>query len=191
MPLWFKLFFTIYVLVLIPVYWKNWGLANFLWLSDISLFLTLIALWSESRFLASTIAVMGLGLELFWNFGFFYRLATGKFIGGLTSYMFDDSKPLFLRGLSLFHVFLPIIILWMIYKLGYDSRGLAGAVVLVTLLFVFTFFFTDPKENINMVFGPGETSQYKIPKDLYLALLLIVVSLLIFLPTHIVLKKFF
>jgi len=33
---------------------------------------------------------------------------TGKRLAGLTDYMFDVQKPLYLRALSLFHVFLPV-----------------------------------------------------------------------------------
>lgn len=55
--LWVKISYTAFVLVLIPIYWKHWGPANFLWFSDIALILGVPALWLESSLLASMMAV--------------------------------------------------------------------------------------------------------------------------------------
>src|SRR3712207_2725242 len=109
-PLWLKLAYTAFVIILVPIYAKKWGWGNFLWFSDIALLATVPAPWLESRLLASMTAVGVLLPELFWNLSFFVRLITGKRIGGLTDYMFDAGKPLFLRALSLFHVFLPLLL---------------------------------------------------------------------------------
>jgi hypothetical protein len=108
-PLWLKLAYTIFVAIVVPVYAKKWGWGNFLWFSDIALLLMVPALWLESRLLVSMITVGVLFPEAFWNLSFFVRLITGKRIGGLTDYMFDAEKPLWLRALSLFHVFLPVL----------------------------------------------------------------------------------
>ena len=68
-----KLFYTIFVCVLVPVYWMERGPANFLWLSDIALLAMVPALWMESRFLASMMAVGALMPELAWNLDFFLQ----------------------------------------------------------------------------------------------------------------------
>jgi hypothetical protein len=34
--------------------------------------------------------------------------------------MFDLKISLFIRGLSCFHIILPLLLLWMLYRLGYD-----------------------------------------------------------------------
>src|SRR5215467_7500962 len=107
-PLWLKVAYTIFVSVLVPVYWTNYGPSNFLWFSDVALLITLPAIWLESSLLLS-IATVGILLpELIWTIDFFVRLVTGISLVGLSYYMFDPGKPLFLRGLSLFHIFLPI-----------------------------------------------------------------------------------
>src|SRR5260370_33967266 len=56
-PLLLKLVVTMFVAVLVPIYWRYYGPGNFLWFSDLALFLTLAALWLESPLLASTQAV--------------------------------------------------------------------------------------------------------------------------------------
>ena len=51
-PLWIKISYTLFVAVLVPLYWVHHGPANFLWASDIALLATVIALWRESRMLS-------------------------------------------------------------------------------------------------------------------------------------------
>ena len=123
-PLWLKIAYTAYVALLVPFYWRNYGPANFLWFSDLALLGTLVALWTANRLLASMLTVGLLLPEIVWNVAFFGRLLTGYPFAGLTGYMFEQRNPLFLRGLSLFHVFLPVVVVWMVWRLGYDSRGL-------------------------------------------------------------------
>ena len=89
------------------IYATKYSRGNLLWFSDIALLATLPALWFESPFVASMMAVGVLLPEGLWNLSFFGQLITGKRISGLTEYMFDAHKPLYLRALSLFHVFLP------------------------------------------------------------------------------------
>ena len=42
----------------------------------------------------------------------------------MTDYMFNPNTSLFLRGLSLFHGWLPFLLLYLVWKLGYDRRAL-------------------------------------------------------------------
>ena len=50
---------------------------------------------------------------------------------------------------------------------------------------------TDPKENINWVFGPGGRPQRRLPPRVYLGLLLIVFPLIVYVPTHFLLQALF
>lgn len=70
-PLWLKIAHTVFVALLVPVYWRHYGLQNFLWLSDIALFGVTINLWLGNSLLASTMALGVLILELAWNVDFF------------------------------------------------------------------------------------------------------------------------
>src|SRR5688572_26930287 len=128
MPWWLRIAYSLFLAVLVPAYWRNYGPANFLWFSDIALFLVGAALWTEDRLLASMAAVSVLVFELAWNVDYFTRLATGKPLLGLADYMFRSDRPLWLRGLSLFHVPLPALLVWMVARLGYDPRALPAQV---------------------------------------------------------------
>jgi hypothetical protein len=190
-PLWLKLAYTVFVAIIVPVYAKKWGWGNFLWFSDIALLLMVPALWTESRLLVSMMAVGVLFPESFWNVSYFVRLITGKRIGALTDYMFDKEKPLWLRSLSLFHVFLPVLIVWMVARLGYEPFAWLAQTALAWIVLLLSYLLTDPKENVNWVFGPGSKPQKYMHPWVYLGLVMIAFPLVFYLPAHLVLNLLF
>ncbi|WP_439880542.1 membrane-associated protein [Pontibacter sp. MBLB2868] len=190
-PLWLQLSYTLFVVVLVPVYWVKYKPANFLWFSDIALFAIGISLWTESRMLVSMIAVGVLGLEIIWNIDYFGRLIRQKPLLGLSDYMFDSSKSLFLRGLSLFHVFLPALVIWLLLEWGYNPKAIYWQTLLTWVVLPIVYLFTDPKENINWVFGPGNNPQTRIPESLYFWIVMLFFPLFVFLPSHLLLTWLF
>ena len=187
-PLWIKILYTLFLCVLVPVYWIHWGPRNFLWFSDIALVATAIALWLESALLASMMTLAIALPELAWNADFFGRLVTGRHILGLSGYMFDGRKPLFLRALSLFHVVLPALLLWAVHRLGYEPRALAFQTVAALVILPVTYALTDPADNINWVYGPGRKPQTWTSPRAYLALVMLFFPVVIYLPTHLLLS---
>ncbi|MBK0402753.1 membrane-associated protein [Adhaeribacter sp. BT258] len=190
-PLWIKIAYTVFVAVLVPVYWKKWGLANFLWFSDVALFVMLAAVWLESSLLASMMGVAVLIPEIAWNVSYFVQLLTGKRLFSLTDYMFDSTKSRFLRALSLFHVVLPPLILWMIWKTGFHESAFWYQVLFGWAVLLFTFLFTSPAENINMVFGPGAKPQTRLSPKRYLLLVMLGLAIGIYLPAYLILQLVF
>ena len=190
-PLWLKIVYTLFLCVLVPVYWTHWGPRNFLWFSDIALLTTGAALWLESSLLASMM-LLAVGLpELAWNVDFFTRLLSRRQVFGLSQYMFDRTKPRYLRGLSLFHVALPLLLVWLVHQLGYDRRALAFQTLLTWIVLPVTYWLTDPAENVNWVHGPGSRPQRWMSPRLYLVLLLVLFPLVLYGPVHLVLLTLF
>ena len=188
-PLWFKLLYTGATLVILVVWLRHYGPRNLLWFSDIALLGAVPALWLDSALLASVLAVATLLPELLWNVDFVLRLALRRRVTGLTEYMFERERLLRLRLLSLFHVPLPAILLWMVGAYGYDSRGLAGALLLAAVVLPASRFAGSPRENINWSHGlGGRPSAW--PASSYLPLLWVGFALLVFLPTHWLLLRF-
>jgi hypothetical protein len=187
-PLWIKILYTLFLCVLVPVYWIHWGPRNFLWFSDIALLVTAIALWLESALLASMMTLAIALPELAWNADFFGCLVTGRHIFGLSGYMFDVRKPRFLRALSLFHVVLPALLLWAVHRLGYDPRALAFQTVTALVILPVTYALTDPADNVNWVYGPGSKRQTWTSPRAYLALVMLFFPVVIYLPTHLLLS---
>ncbi|MFL5486860.1 MAG: membrane-associated protein [Gemmatimonadaceae bacterium] len=192
-PVWLKLAYTAYIAVLTPAYARkaDAGPLNFLWFSDLALFATGAALWMESALLASATAVAVLAPELFWNLSFLVRLLTGKRLSSLTDYMFDSRRPLFMRGLSLFHVVLPVVLIWLLASLGYDSRALLVATIVAWIVLPLTYALTKPEHNINWVFGFGSPPRRPLPARQWLVVLMVGFPVLVYWPTHLVLREIF
>jgi hypothetical protein len=191
LPLWIKLADTAFVALLVPVYTVRYGPGNFLWFSDVALIGSVAALWLEDSLLASTL-MLGVFLpELAWNTDFFGRLLSGRHLLGLSRYMFDRGIPVLVRALSLFHVFLPILLMWTVSRLGYDRRALPTQIAACWVLLPASYLLTAHEENVNWVFGPGAKPQQRIHPLAYLAALMAFFPLAIYWPSHLVLRALF
>jgi len=182
-PLWFKLAYSAFVLYVMAVWWKNYGWKNFLWFSDIAFIGAVPAMWLESAPLASVLAVAVLLPELLWNVDYVLRLVLRRRVTGLTDYMFEPERPLLLRGLSLFHVPLPLVLLWMVAAYGYDATvGLPGAVALAAIVLPWSRIVSTADKNINWTYGLGSRS-VRWPGWIYLPVLFAGFVLFVFVPT--------
>jgi hypothetical protein len=190
-PLWIKMAYTVFAVITVAVYAVKYPLGNFLWFSDIALVLTVPALWFESSLLAGMMTVGLLIPEAFWNIGYFGRLLTGKRLGGLTDYMFDAGLPRYLRAFSLFHVFLPLLLLWMVGRLGYEERAWLGQTILAWIVLPLTYRFVDPKLNVNWVRSHSSEDRRKMPPLVRLILLMIGYPVFVYFPTHLLLRALF
>lgn len=190
-PLWLKIGYTLFVCLLVPVYWRQYGPGNFLWFSDIALFTITGALWLESALLASMMALAVLVLETVWIIDFFLGLVLGYSITGLSAYMLDQKIRLSIRALSLFHFVLPFLLLWLLYRLGYDERALVAQTLLAWIVLPASYFFTRPADNVNWVYGLRGGVQKWMPAPMYLGLVMIAFPLGLYLPTHLLLKRLF
>ena len=200
-PLAAKISATIFLAVLVPVYLHTYGPTNFLWFCDAALIITVAGMWLESSLLISMCAVGILVPQCLWLMDFGINLLGFHFLN-LTSYMFDPHLPLFTRGLSLFHGWLPLLLVWLLFRLGYDKRALSAWTVVAAGLVFVCYFFTPPAGahpanpnipiNLNYLYGfNDQRPQHWLNQNLYVALWLGVLWLVAFLPTHLALRKIF
>jgi hypothetical protein len=188
-PLWFKLAYTAFVLYVMVVWWKHYGWTNFLWFSDIAFIGAVPAMWLESTAMASVLTVAVLLPELLWNVDYLLRIVLRRRITGLTDYMFEPERPLLLRGLSLFHVPLPLVLLWMVAAYGYDaSVGLSGAAILAAIVLPWSRFVSTPDKNINWTYGLG-ARRVGWPGWAWVTVLYLAFVLFVFLPTDWALRQ--
>jgi hypothetical protein len=183
-PLWLKLSYTLVTAAVIVVYSARNPVGNFLWFSDVALILLVPAIWFENSLLASMMALAVLLPQTVWNIDFFFQLLTGRALTGITEYMFDRSRPAYLRAMSLFHVFMPPLLIYLAVTLGYDPLALPAVTLLGWVVLILSYLLTDPAHNINLVFGPPGEREQPLPPLLYLALLMVALLLLLYLPTH-------
>ena len=192
-PLWVKVCYTVFVATLVPAWWWQYGPANFLWGSDIALLVTLLGLWRESSLLVSTMAVTVVIADTVWAMDFAIRLGVGPEVFSLpgTHYMFNPEISLFVRSLSLFHVALPPLLLWAVHRLGYHRWALIGQTLFCWIVFPVSYLVSDPGTNINWVYGFGEEPQSWLPEPVYVLFLMVLFPLVLFLPTHLLLRRLF
>jgi hypothetical protein len=197
LPLALKLAYTVFMAVFLPVYWHYYGPTNFLYFCDTALILTLIGIWPENALLISMCAVGLLIPQIYWAFDFLVN-AAGHSLTGITDYMFETKRSLFLRGLSLFHGWLPFLLIYLVWKIGYDRRAFWSWTVLAWVLLLVCFFLMPPPMpnpglmpvNINYVWGLSDYApQPWVPPYVWFAGLMIGLPLLVFAPTHLVLAR--
>jgi len=198
-PLAIKLIYTAFVAVMVPVYLRDYGPTNFLYFCDVAVFLTLAGIWLESALPISMSAVGILLPQTLWLLDF-----GGQLLGfhglGMTAYMFDRNLPLFTRAISLYHGWLPLLLVWLLARLGYDKRALPAWSALATVLVLVSYFFLPPAGahlpnpntpvNIDYVYGFNDQApQHWMNQNLYVVLWIAALCLLVFVPTHLVLRK--
>ena len=197
-PLWLKIVYSGFLAVMIPVYWVNYGPTNFLYFCDVALLLTLVGIWREDALLISLPAVGILLPQILWCADFAVSLCGGK-LTGMTNYMFDANRSLFLRGLSLFHGWLPFLLFYLVRKTGYDRRALLGWTLICVVLCLTAYFLlppagavlADPKlpRNVDYVFGMDDAKpQQLLPPLAYLGAWIAALIGIVFVPTHFLLK---
>ena len=201
LPLSLKLIVSAFLAVMVPVYYVNYGPTNFLYFCDVALLLSFIALWSEKALPASMAAVGILVPQVLWCADFLGELL-GVHLVGLTAYMFDPNRSLFLRGLSFFHGWLPFLLIFLVKRLGYDRRALLAWTALGWSLCLVAYFFLPPAGtvlpdakipvNINYVFGFDDAHpQTWLPAPLYLLSWMLGLLLVFYVPSHLVLRRLF
>ncbi len=190
-PLWLKIACTLFLCLLVPINWKQYGAINFMWFSDIALFMTGEAFWLRSGLLASMAALAVLLPEIAWNADFFFRLAVGKKGLGLSNYMFDPRISAWVRAVSLFHVWLPVLLVWMLYRFGYDGRALLWQSLVATVVVPLSYLLGNSKDNVNWVYGFGEAPQRIMSPRLFAVAMTVAVPVVIYVPTHLLLRHLF
>lgn len=184
-PLWLKLIVTFFYIFISHGVWEQYSALNFLWFSHIGFMGTVVALWLENRLLASMMLLNSFIADgVGWTFDLLVALVSGRHPFGATAYMFDAAIPLTMRLLSLFHVVVPALLAWMVYKLRYDGRAIVLQTLLAWAVLVICVLLTDPVMNINCVYGPGTKRQVFMPEWLYFVTLLLYVPLGLYLPVH-------
>lgn len=185
-PTWVKLAWTVWILFWAPIYWRQYGAQNFLFYCDIGNLLITLGLWMESRFIISWQAVALLVFQTLYTIDLVGALLSGHHAFGGTEYMFDPGIPKSVRLLGLYHILVPPLLLWIVYRLGYDRSAWKWQVVTLWILLPINFFWR-PQYNVNFARGIGH-EQHLMPAWLYLIGYLVVVPMAVYWPTHLALE---
>ena len=197
-----KIVYTAFVAVLVPYYWVTYTPWNFLYFCDVALLLTLVAIWTENALLVSMSSVGILLPQTLWVLDFLLRAVAGVHLTGMTAYMFDPALPLFVRGLSTFHGWLPFVLVYLLSRVGYDRRAYRAQAILAGALLLVCFYvapkpppsteFPSHAVNINYVYGMDDKRpQTLMASELWLLLMIVVNVVVLYLPTHLILGKIY
>ena len=199
-PLWVKLGYSAFVAVLVPIYLTTYGPTNFVYFCDVALLLTWSRCGRRARSSRECPRSASCCRSSFWVADF-----VAGFFGvspiGLAEYMFRETIPLGARALSLFHGWLPFLLLWLVWRLGYDRRSFAAWTALGWLLLLVSYFAQpgppapadDPNlpVNVNYVYGLSESApQHWLPPLAYLGAMMVLLPLAAWWPTHLFLARF-
>ena len=157
---------------------------------------TCAGLWLESRLLISIAALGIVWWQLLWVLDFLIHLGTGISTMGMSNYMFDERYSRISRGLSLYHGWLPFVLLWALSRLRYDRRALLLQTLVAWTVFllstILTTDLTGPAGNLNMIYGLSETRpQTWMAPRLWLALVMIIWPASVYVPCHFILRQAF
>lgn len=197
-PIWWKIAYSAFMIVLVPVYLYYYGSANFLYFCDIALLLTLAGIWIEDSLLLSMCAVGILVVQTLWIADFIGNIA-GFPLLGITDYMFEPHRSLFLRALSLFHGWLPLLLIFLVGRVGYNPYAFWTWTALSSVLLLICFFFMPPPNpnpglvpvNINYVWGFNDhVAQTWMPAAAWLLGLILGLPIFAYAPAHLVLSRF-
>jgi hypothetical protein len=181
-PLAAQLAYTAWMAVWVPLYWRANGWTNFLWLCDFANFGLLAALWAESAVLASSQLAGVLLIQTLWTVDFLGRLLSGHHLLGGTEYMFDPAQPLWLRGLSLFHIWTVPVLVWLVRRLGHDRRGWRLEAAVAAVLLPAGQWLGTREQNLNWMWAPFGRPQTWLPPAPFAALGVVLVVLVLILP---------
>lgn len=183
LPLWIKLLWTAWVVVWAPVYWRHYGLQNFLFFCDLGNLFIAAGLWLESPLIFSWQATGLLLFQTLFTIDLAGALASGHHVIGGTEYMFDPNVALWIRLLGLFHVAALLLLLWAIWRLGYDRRGWKYQTLTAWIVVPINYFWR-PEYDVNWARGPFFQEQHAVPGFVYLLVYLIAIPATVYFPTH-------
>ncbi len=178
-----------FVAVWAPTYVIYWSPVDFLYLCNVGVILTLVGLWQRSSLLLSSQAVGTVVIGPLWLLDVSWGVVThGRLLIGGTEYMWDATRPLWVRLLSFDHVAVPLATCWAVRKLGYDRKawGLQAGIAAVVLLLSRI---VEPSKNINFAQKELVTFHTWGPAPVHLLVIWSVVVLVVYWPAHAVLSR--
>ena len=181
---WFAL---LWLAVWLPVNVYAWGWQNMMHFCDIGAIIACIGIWKQDSLLVSSQTIGALFVGVLWILVIAWRLAAGQHLFGGTEYMWDTHYALWIRLMSTFHIWLPLLLLWVMRKIGYDRRALALQSVIAAVLLVFSRYL-PPSLNMNYAFRDPLLHRAWGPAPVQLAVILAGTVVLLYRPTHVLLR---
>ena len=129
-------------------------------------------------------------IDLTWDLDLGWRLLTGRHLLGGTEYMWEAKYPLWVRLLSLFHLVLPVLLLWALRRVGYRRRSLALQSAL-GLILIAAARLVGPEPNVNFSWRDPFFHRAWGPAPAHVLVIFAGLIIIVYLPTHLVLSRLY
>jgi hypothetical protein len=184
---WASLF---WLLLWLPSNVWAWGWQNLMHLCDVGMVLACLGLWWRQPLLISSQALNAVLVGFLWGLDVIWRLVAGHHLIGGTEYMWDAHYPLWIRLQSVFHLVLPLLLLWAMRILGYDRRALWFQSAIAASLLIASRFLS-PQLNMNYAFHDPLLHRAWGPAPVHLAVILAGCVLIFYWPSHLIFLRIF
>ncbi len=178
----------VWFVVWFPAYWHTWGIANFVHLCDVAVILTCIGMWTNNALLIASQAVGALIVDIAWALDAGSVLLLRRPLFGGNEFLLDAHYPLWVRLLTIFHLIMPALLLWGLFRLGYDRRGWALQCAIALPVFILARF-TSPARNIDFAFADPFFRRAWGPAPIYVFFAWLFMVFVVYLPTHVLLRR--
>lgn len=189
-PAWVRWTALLWLAVWLTIYLKFWGASTFLFLCDIAVILTCIGLFTGSALLISSQTVSSIVIDTAWLLDIATKLIFNRHLIGGTDYFFDPNYPLWVRLMSCFHVVLPFVLIAALRRTGYDRRALKLQIAIAAVAIIASRF-ASAARNINFAHADPFLHRQLGPAPVHVAAVLVGLTVLIYIPTHIALARLF
>jgi hypothetical protein len=178
----------LWLAIWIPAYAIHWGWHNFFAFCDMAVILGCLGLATQNSLLVSSQALPTVTVGFLWLADVLTTTFLGKHVFGGTEYMFDSRVPLWVRLLSVFHLWLPAVFVLALRRLRFHARALPLQVALTLVLVAAGRFIEGPGKNLNYAYRDPIFHRQLGPVPLHVVALTAGVTVLIYLPSYLALR---
>jgi len=189
-PVWMRWISLVWFLFWFTAYWRSWGLANFAHLCDVAVIVTCVGMWTNSALLISSQAVGAFVVDAAWALEACWMIVKRHSLMGGAEYLIDPHYPFWIRLLTLFHLVMPALLLWGLWRSGYDRRGWALQCAIALPAFIAARF-TPPDKNIDFAFADPFFRRAWGPAPTHVLVVWLFMVIVVYWPTHVALKRLF
>jgi hypothetical protein len=174
----------VWLAVYLPTYGAAYGFWHFFQLCNAGVLIACAGILLRNRLLLSSQFLALSCIAVVWISDMAARLLFGRFLNGGTAYMWDSNLSALVRILSLYHLALPLVLLWFVIKLGYHKQAWIAQSAIAAGSWLIGLFIAPAAENINyLYYWPNQPSQAQLSLG-HAGAMFITLVLLVYWPAH-------
>lgn len=160
-----KLAFAIYMMWHVSLGWAQAGWPSLLWVCGLGLEVLFLAVLFESPLLATAVLIGAVPAQFVWGSDLLAGFLLGSTPFNFTDWMFNPSVAADTKIRTLYHVWAPLLTLWLVSRTGFHKRAKTLVLVAsVPVLLISAWVRSRPElgmlDNFNLVDNPASFPPY-------------------------------